>query len=241
MVETETATFWLDSPEIARGELRTGRHRHRGLLSSRPPAHAEKDGCFTNTQRLLQWHDKAVDPPGDARSDAGSSTTSAASEGEGRERSAAAPCRARRAHVGLSDHGPHQEPDIAEVLREINGWRVDTDDRSLFRLRRACQPTGRRRAAAGFIRACIQPPIAIARARAQPRGPYGHGWGFAWPSDRRILYNRASARPDGSPWSERKKLVWWDDAAQEWTGLDTPDFAVHKRARLSATATRRRG
>ena len=32
--------------------------------------HAEKDGCFTNTQRLIQWHDKAVDPPGDARSDA---------------------------------------------------------------------------------------------------------------------------------------------------------------------------
>src|SRR5438874_12626355 len=36
----------------------------------------------------------------------------------------------------------------------------------------------------------------------------GHGWGFAWPSDRRIIYNRASARPDGKPWSERKKLVW---------------------------------
>ena len=40
----------------------------------------------------------------------------------------------------------------------------------------------------------------------------GHGWGFAWPADRRILYNRASARPDGPPWSERKKLVWWDAA-----------------------------
>ena len=38
--------------------------------SSRRPAHAEKDGCFTNTQRLLQWHDKAVDPPADARSEA---------------------------------------------------------------------------------------------------------------------------------------------------------------------------
>ena len=32
------------------------------------------------------------------------------------------------------------------------------------------------------------------------------GWGFAWPANRRILYNRASARPDGTPWSERKKL-----------------------------------
>ena len=57
---------------------------------------------------------------------------------------------------------------------------------------------------------------------------YGHGWGFAWPSDRRILYNRASARPDGKPWSERKKLVWWDAEASKWTGLDVPDFIATK-------------
>ena len=70
-------------------------------------------------------------------------------------------------------------------------------------------------------------PVVIERASAT-RGPYGHGWGFAWPADRRILYNRASARPDGSPWSDRKKLIWWDAGAQQWTGLDTPDFARHK-------------
>lgn len=62
----------------------------------------------------------------------------------------------------------------------------------------------------------------------EPHGRYGHGWGFAWPSDRRILYNRASARPDGSPWSERKKLVWWDAEKNEWTGHDTPDFTKEK-------------
>ena len=32
-------------------------------------SHVEKDGHFTNTQRLLQCHDKAIDPPGDARSE----------------------------------------------------------------------------------------------------------------------------------------------------------------------------
>ena len=30
---------------------------------------AEKDGSLTNTQRMLQWHEKAIDPPGDARSE----------------------------------------------------------------------------------------------------------------------------------------------------------------------------
>jgi formate dehydrogenase major subunit len=49
-------------------------------------------------------------------------------------------------------------------------------------------------------------------------------WGWVWPMDRRILYNRASADPSGRPWSERKKYVWWDAAAGEWTGYDVPDF-----------------
>ena len=40
-------------------------------------------------------------------------------------------------------------------------------------------------------------------------------WGWAWPANRRILYNRASADPDGKPWSERKAYVWWDAGAGE--------------------------
>jgi formate dehydrogenase major subunit len=61
-----------------------------------------------------------------------------------------------------------------------------------------------------------------------PKGKYGHGWGYAWPLDRRILYNRASARPDGKPWSERKALVWWDEEKREWVGHDVADFTRGK-------------
>ena len=69
MVETETATFWQDSPEVQRGELRTEDIRTEVFFFP-AAAHAEKSGCFTNTQRLLQWHEMAIDPPGDARSEA---------------------------------------------------------------------------------------------------------------------------------------------------------------------------
>src|SRR5437867_1102033 len=60
-----------------------------------------------------------------------------------------------------------------------------------------------------------------------------HGWGFAWPANRRIIYNRASADLHGKPWSEKKKLIWWDanapgakpeDKPGKWVGLDVPDF-----------------
>jgi formate dehydrogenase major subunit len=49
-------------------------------------------------------------------------------------------------------------------------------------------------------------------------------WAWAWPANRRILYNRASAAPDGTPWSERKAYIWWDQDAGKWTGHDVPDF-----------------
>jgi formate dehydrogenase major subunit len=68
-------------------------------------------------------------------------------------------------------------------------------------------------------------------ARRRPRGEQswlGEDWAWAWPANRRILYNRASADPEGRPWSERKKLVWWDEEAGKWTGHDVPDFPLDK-------------
>ena len=53
-------------------------------------------------------------------------------------------------------------------------------------------------------------------------------WGWAWPANRRVLYNRASADPDGRPWSERKALVWWDAQAGKWAGHDVPDFVADR-------------
>ena len=53
-------------------------------------------------------------------------------------------------------------------------------------------------------------------------------WGWAWPANRRVLYNRASADPDGKPWSERKALVWWDEEQGRWVGHDVPDFIADR-------------
>jgi formate dehydrogenase major subunit len=62
-----------------------------------------------------------------------------------------------------------------------------------------------------------------------PRGGWvSPEWAWAWPANRRMLYNRASADPDGRPWSERKRYVWWDEEEGRWTGYDVPDFPVDK-------------
>jgi len=226
MVELETASFWYDSPEVARGELRPEEIATEVFLM--PAAgHAEKDGCFTNTQRLLQWHQKAVDPPEDARSETwfmyhlGRRLKDKAKQDQ-QPRNAG--LRALTWDYSLT--GTMQEPRVEEVLQEINGYGVP--DRTLVTGFGELKADGST-ACGCWIYAGVFPRPGENRANQRSsRDLLGHGWGFAWPSDRRILYNRASARPDGRPWSERKKLVWWDEQEKQWTGLDVPDFTKAK-------------
>ena len=226
MVETETATFWNDSPEVARGEL-DPRSIKTEIFLMPAAGHGEKEGTFTNTQRMLQFHEKAVDPPGDCRSE----TWFTYHLGRRIKEKAARESIPRNQAINAltwdySTHGKIAEPSVEEVLGEINGYRVH--DRTLV--------SGYKELAADGSTACgcwiysgVMPEPGKNKARMrEPHGRYGHGWGFAWPSDRRILYNRASARPDGQPWSERKALVWWDAGKKEWTGHDTPDFTKDK-------------
>src|SRR5699024_10351326 len=55
---------------------------------------------------------------------------------------------------------------------------------------------------------------AARRPAKENQAPVNPEWAWAWPANRRILYNRASADPEGKPWSERKKYIWWDEEEQ---------------------------
>ncbi|MCB9733716.1 MAG: molybdopterin-dependent oxidoreductase [Deltaproteobacteria bacterium] len=245
LVEIESANFWKEGPEIERGELRPEDVRTEVFLM--PVAgHAEKEGAFTNTQRLLQWREKAVDPPGDARSDAWfvhqlAKRLIARAHQEQNPRDAAL-----RALDWWYPEDAHGDPDMEAVLAEINGWHTDPashPDGVVHGVDRDGAPhhggqvAGFTELAADgstasgcWIYSGVFGPDGKNRAKGRDaKGPLGHGWGYAWPADRRILYNRASARPDGAPWSERKKLVWWDDAQGAWVGDDVPDFPKDKR------------
>ncbi len=226
MVETETASFWLDSPEVSCGKLNP-QEIDTEVFFFPAAGHAEKDGCFTNTQRLNQFHEKAVEPPGDSRSE----TWFMYHLGRRLKERAENDRRSRNAGLNalIWDYpveGPNAEPKVEEVLKEINGWTVA--DKKLVEGFRELKADGST-ACGCWIYSGIFPKPGENKARERhPKDAYGHGWGFAWPADRRILYNRASARPDGKPWSERKKLIWWDESKREWTGLDVPDFTKTK-------------
>jgi formate dehydrogenase major subunit len=235
--EIESAVFWKDDPGAPPpAEIKTE------VFFIPSAAAPEKEGSLTNTQRLLQWHDKALDPMGDSRSDAWFLYHLGK--------------RLKQLYAGSTDprdqpllhltwdyeyDHPQRlpdgslsriegEPDLEKVLMEINGYRLDEID----------PRTGGPRLVADYseleddgttscgcwIYSGVFPEPGRNRARERKLGsnPLHPEWGFAWPHNRRILYNRASADPEGRPWSERKKLVWWDAQVCRWVGDDEPDF-----------------
>ncbi len=239
--ETESAVFWKSDPTgPPSSDIKTE------VFFIPAAAAPEKEGSLTNTQRLLQWHNKALDPLGDSRSDAWFIYNLGKRL---KELYAGSTNPKDQALLNLTwdydfDEPPHLpdgavsriegEPDLEKVLQEINGHKLNEIDPS----------TGKPKLASGFVElkddgttACgcwiysgvfPAPDRNRAKERRHTDHPLHPEWGFAWPDNRRVLYNRASAGPDGRPWSERKKLVWWDEESLRWVGIDRPDFETDK-------------
>jgi formate dehydrogenase major subunit len=227
LVEIETAAFWYDSPEVESGELKT-EEIPTEVFFLPASTHVEKDGSFTNTQRLLQWHFKAVEPKEDCRSELwfyyhlGRKIRQKVKDSE-QDRDK--PILELQWHYPTA--GELEEPSAEAVLEEINGR--DTTGQALagFKLLRADGTTS----CGCWIYCGVFGDEENKAARRKPHWEQSSTaleWAWAWPANRRLLYNRASADPQGNPWSVRKRLVWWDPQQKKWTGTDTPDFDEEK-------------
>ncbi len=212
LVEIETATFWRDTPDS-----------ETEVFLMPAASHVEKAGTFTNTQRLIQFRDQALEPPGDARSELWFMyhlfrrvQAHYADSTDKRDW----PIR----NLTWSYRCDGDEPDVEDVMREINGYDLTTG--KLVSGFDDLKDDGSTACGCWIYSGVFADDVNQARRRDPGDGWVSPEWAWAWPANRRILYSRASADPDGNPWSERKRYIWWDGA--KWTGHDVPDFPVDK-------------
>ena len=226
----ESATFWKDGPEIETGELQTV-DIGTEVFFLPAAAHTEKSGSFTQTQRMLQWHHKAVEPPGDCQSELEffyvlGQKIRARLAGSTLERDR--PVQHLTWDYPVDEQG---EPSAEAVLKEVNGRHLTGEKAGqLLSSFTEMKADGSTEGGCWIYTGVYAEGVnrAARRRPGQEQSWVAPDWGWAWPANRRQLYNRASADPDGKPWSERKAYVQWDAEQGKWVGPDVPDFQVDK-------------
>jgi formate dehydrogenase major subunit len=256
LYETETASFWMsDSPEVKNGTLKP-ENIATEVFFLPAAAVAEMDGSFTNTQRLVQWHDKAVDPPGDCRSDIwftyhlGLRLKELYKDSKDkRDRPILSLVWDYIDEEANKRFGIPDEPSAELIMKEVNGYvwpagsKHPVKDGKPLPSFADLKDDGTTTSGA-WIYTGIYKDGKNQAANRKGDDWVALGWGFSWPANRRIMYNRCSADPKGHPWPKEARLarqfsggrargyVYWDAAADtgkgKWVGLDVPDFAIGK-------------
>ena len=222
LFDTETSSFWR-APGVDPKSIKT----EVFLL---PAADAmEKAGTLTTSGRLMQWRNRVATPPGEAKEDIWILDKLIKAIKAAYKDSATAKDRPILDLVW--DYG---DPiNVEQVAREINGYALadvkDATDKVLVAKGAVIPNFATIATAANYDAiACgnwlysgyfapaddgtgVVMPAVKRRGQKDPGGmgtyPF---WGYAWPLNRHIVYNRASAKPDGTPWADGKKLVLWE-------------------------------
>ncbi len=231
-LETETGEFWKNYGEfndVDSSSIQTEVFRLPATCF------AEQDGSFTNSGRVIQWHWKAADGPGEAKSD--------------QEIIAALFMKLRNMYKAQGGANPApilnltwnyknpMFPAADELLREISGRTMVQikDPTGKVVLEPGDQLTGFAQlrddggtACGNWIYSGSWNKQGNMTARRDPTDTSDQNlgqsanWGFAWPANRRIIYNRASCDMNGKPWDEKRAVIKW--LGDKWGGNDVPDM-----------------
>jgi formate dehydrogenase major subunit len=220
--ETETASFWC-RPGVDPRSISTE------VILLPAAFFMEKNGTITNSGGMVQWRHAAVKPPGEAKPD-----------GE------IVDLIFRRVRDKVKDSSDPKDEIIKraswsyttaeDVLREINGRALRDSPGSnlksgdLLNKIADLQPDGSTFSGAWIYAGIFAGGDNLSKRRDSRTDPGGLGlypkFGWTWPNNMRILYNRASCDRDGKPYSGSKPIVWWDEKEKRWTGYDLPDVPV---------------
>jgi len=227
----ETSEFWK-SPGITPEEMKTINTTVYRLACA---GFAEKDGSMTNSARWLQWKNVAVPPPGECRLD--------------QDIVAQIFLKVRELYQTQGGKFPDpilkltwgytnaQHPALGDLAKELNGKALAdlTDPKTQVTIKKGQQLPGfawlkddGTTSCGNWIYSGSWTEAGNQLIRRGTEDPSGQGiyqnWGWSWPANRRVLYNRASCDPSGKPYDPTRKQVWWNESTQLWAGNDVPDF-----------------
>ncbi|AGH38328.1 Formate dehydrogenase, alpha subunit [Bibersteinia trehalosi USDA-ARS-USMARC-188] len=230
---TDTSEFWMNHGEfndVDPAQIQTE------VFRLPTTCFAEEDGSIANSGRWLQWHWKAADAPFEAKPD-----VEILSELRAELLALYAKEGGKAPLAGLEamswNYANPRDPKAEELAKENNGYAlVDLKDAN----GNLVVKKGELLPSFAFMRddgttsgACwiytgqwTQKGNQMAnRDNSDPSG-LGNtlGWAFAWPVNRRILYNRASADLAGNPWNPKRQLVKWNGT--NWNYIDVADFGT---------------
>jgi len=229
---TETSCFWENHGEFNDVDPATIQTEVIRLPST---CFAEENGSLTNSGRWLQWHYKGAEPPGEAKQDADIIAGIFLKLRELYKKEGGA---FPDALMNLTwNYKIPYEPAPEELAMEFNGKaladQADPKDPTKVVLKKGQLLDGFAQlkddgttSSGCWIYSGAWTEKGNMMARRDNSDPSGLGntlnWAFAWPANRRVLYNRASCDPSGKPWDPKRTLIYWDGA--KWTGPDIPDF-----------------
>jgi len=229
--EIETATFWKAPKDYGTADPSKIQTEVYQLPAS---GFAEKDGTFINSARWMQWKWKAIDPPGNAKTDqAIMARIFLAVRDLYAKEGGALPEQILNVTWNYTNPA---EPDLTEVLKEINGKALadipDPKDKTKT-IRLAGQQIENfgqlqddgSTMCGNWLHIGVFTDAGNNAARRSTADPTGLGmypqWGFSWPANRRIMYNRASADAEGKAWDPTRPGIVWN--GKLWVG-DVPDI-----------------
>lgn len=229
-LDTETSRFWQDfGPQnpAKPSEIQTE------VFQLPTTCFAEENGSLVNSARWLQWHWKAAEAPGIAKSDIWIMTGLFQRLRElYRKEGGAFPDPILNMVWNYTDP---REPNPEELAKEMNGRAlVDLTDATTGAVTKAgtlldsfAQLRDDGTTASGcwiFTGSFTEKGNMMARRDATDPREQGiaPNWAWAWPANRRILYNRASADLNGKAWNPKKPVIEWNGT--RWVGLDVPDY-----------------
>ena len=229
---TDTSEFWKNH-----GEFNEVDASKIATEVFRLPADcfAEDTGSFTNSGRVIQWHWKAANGPGESKGDI---EIVASLFQKLKAMYAKDGGKFPDAILNLAwAHRIPTKPSAAELLMEVSGKAlgdvIDPKDKTKVLAKAGEQLAGFAQlrddgstSCGNWIYGGCWSQAGNLTARRDNADPSGLGqtlmWGFAWPANRRIIYNRASCDLAGKPWDPKRTVIRWTGTA--WAGNDIPDM-----------------